>query len=380
MSSRNFVSLILLLPFFVATTSFCSAPTVDILYAAENTDLLTYTVAPSTLQATKVGEPLTLAGAPVFNLVVPSPNDHFIYVSTSNTQTFQVTLSVYATDSSGVPQTPAIQTIGPESIYEFAIDPNDKFAYMLQYATNSQDEYFYQMRLFTIDAATGRLTESPQAQVNFPPSSYCGPTFQGFYPNGSQLNYAYVCDYPDSFSATYFYSDVNSQTGELGPAVQIFKFNDNDGGTSADEVLLSPRTLNNLHTVNSQTSIRIYPLEADADNPVINCTSTMLPACSQAGQFWQDIAGQYLVLATNPNFEIVKVELQQKQIVDTGSSVSGQPYFSLDDLMIYGVDYQPGNNSTVQIYGFNPSNGAVTIGEQLTFPATLWNVFPAQRN
>lgn len=380
MFRRSFVSSILLLASFVAATSFCSAQSVDILYAAENTDLLTYTVDASTLQATKVGEPLSLTGAPVFNQVIPSPNDHFIYVLTSDTQTFQVTLSVYATDAAGVPQAPAIQTIGPESISEFAIDPNNKFAYMLQYATNSQKEYVYQMHLFTIDAATGILTESPQAQVKFPPSYYCGPTFQGFYPNGSQLDYAYVCSYPDNFSATYLYSDVNSQSGELGPAVQIFKFNDNDGGTSADEVLLSLRTLNNLHTVDSQTSMRIYPLEGGADNPVINCTSTMLPACSQAGQFWQDTTGQYLVLATSPDFEIVKVELQQKQIVDTGSSVSGQPYFSLDDLMVYGVDYQPGNNSTVQIYGFNPSNGAVTTGEQLTFPATLWNVFPAQRN
>ena len=380
MSRLNFVRSILVLASAVATANLCNAQSVDVLYAQQNSTILTYTVDPATLQATQVGQPLTVAGVSAYVQLIPSPNDHFLYVLTA-AQESEVTLSVYATNTSGVPQLPAVQTIGPESISQFTIDPNGKFAYMFQYSINSQGEYTFEMRLFTINGATGKLTESPQVQVKFSPSYYCGPGFQGFYPNGSQLNYSLRCAYPDSSSGVFLYRDVNSTTGQLGPAVKIFVFDDNDGGTSADSFLLSPQSFNNLHLLNSQTSMRIYPLAANLKASTINCTAAMLPACGQASQFWQDITGQYLVLSLYPNSEIVKVDLSQKQITDTGSSFSDlqQPYFSFDDLMMYGVYYQPGSDSTIQIYGFNPNTGGLTTGEQLAIPATLWNVFLAQR-
>jgi len=37
--------------------------------------------------------------------------------------------------------------------------------------------------------------------------------------------------YPDSPSASSLYRDVNSTTGQLGPAVKTFVFDDNDGGS-----------------------------------------------------------------------------------------------------------------------------------------------------
>jgi hypothetical protein len=380
MSRHPFVASICFLTSLVASASLCSAQSLDVLYAQQNNSIVTYDVDPTTLQAARVGNPLALTGVEAYVRLIPSSNGHFVYILTAGLNTNSL-LSVFATDASGVPQYQAVQTIGPAAISQFTIDPNGKFAYALHYSEDSQGNYTYTVRLFTIDAATGKLTESPKVQVQFPASYYCGPGFQGFYPNGSRFQYSLGCNYPDSFSATYYYRDIDSQTGDLGPATEIFSFNDNLGGTSGDGVSLSPISLNNLHLVNLQTSIRIFSLNG-AGKPLIDCTSAMLPACGQTGQFWQDISGQYLLLSLYSNFELVKIDLQQKQIVDIGAAFSGlqQPYFSLDDRMIYGVSYKLGVYSTIQIYGFDPSTGGITTGQQIDVPATLWNVFPAKRD
>ncbi len=382
MSGRPFLYSILLVASFLTTTCICSGQTpVDVLYAQRNTSILTYTVDQATLQATQVGDPLILTGNPEYVRLIPSPSGHFVYVM-SDTQDAQGYLSVYATDASGVPQTPAVQTLGPVSVSQFTIDPNGQFAYALEYTTNSQSVARFQLRLFTIDGATGKLTQSPQIQAKYPPSEYCGPGFAGFYPDSSQIEIVYGCNYPDSFSQTYYFQTVDPKTGELGPVVLIFGFNDNDGGTSADEVMLSSRTVNNFHVLDSQASLRIYPLAANAQIPIIDCTAAMLPACGEAGSFVQDVSGKYLALSIYPNFQIVRVDLVNKQIIDTGSSFSDlqQPYFSPDDRIMYGVSYQFNGTSTIHVYGFNQSTGALIPGSETTIPATLWNVFPATRN
>jgi len=347
---------------------------VEVLYVQQNTNILTYNVNRATLQAAEVGQQLALTGNAATVQVIPSPNGHFVYVLTGADYT-QTSVSVYATDSSGVPQAPALQSVGPAAITQFTIDPNGRFAYMVEYTTTSQGAFLYRVRLFTINASTGKLTESPQVQLKYGPSFYCAPSLDGFYPNGGEIEYSIFCTPRDSLSATYYKRSINSKTGEWGSPSEFYSFDDNNS-INSDEVRLSARNINDLNVLNTQTSVRIYP-STGGKTPLIDCTSTMLAACSEASQFWQDISGQYLLLSLNGNMEIVRVDLDNRQIVDTGNSINQTPHFSPDDSILYGAAY--GTQSYVQIYGFNAHTGGLSTGNQVTVPATLWNIFPALR-
>lgn len=358
----------------VAGIGSAQTSTTQVLYVQQNLSLLTYNVDPSTLQATGMGQALPLTGAEPYVQVIPSPNDHFIYLLSGPMLT-QMTLSVYATDSSGVPITPAVQSFGPAGISQFTVDPNGKFAYLFEYQTNAQGESEYEMRLFTINAATGKLSESPKVQASFGPSYYCGPEFLGFYPNGSEIEYSNFCTPPDSLSAVYYQSSVDPQTGQLGPAQVIYAFND-PISFNADEVRIGYRNINDVAQRNTQSAVRIYPL-TNGKTPWIICTSTMLAACGEATQFWQDISGQYLLLSIPTGLEIVRIDWLGRRIVDTGNSIQGNPYFSPDDSILYVAAYGLGNY--VQIYGFNSSTGGLTTGGQIAVSPTFWNTFPARR-
>jgi hypothetical protein len=288
-------------------------------------------------------------------------------------------LSVYATDASGVPQTPAVQTLMPAPISQFAVDPNGKFAYAFEFKEDSQGNYTYALRLFSVDSSTGKLTESSKVQEKYAPSPYCSPAFDHFSSDGSKLFDDLFCSPPDSYGFTNYYRTVNPQTGQLGPDVQIFTFN--DYGDSADEVRIGTRTINDLHTVVSQTSMLVYPLTSNPKAPLIHCTSAMLTACGSATAYWQDRTGMYLLFQLSGGFDVGKIDLASKQIVGTGNSFPADqtPIFSLDDSIMYGVVYAFNSTSTIQVYGFDANTGNLTTGGQASVAATLWNVVPAQR-
>jgi hypothetical protein len=359
---------------------FCAAANasqnpVEVLYVQQNTNILTYNVNASTLQADEVGQPLALTGNAAIVQVIPSPDGHFVYVRTGTDYT-QASVSVYATDSLGVPQVTALQSVGPAAITQFTIDPNGRFAYMVEYTTTSQGSFLYGVRLFTIKTSTGKLTESPQVQLKYGPSFYCAPSLEGFYPNGGEIQYSIFCTPSGASLARYYKRSINSRTGAWGSPSEFYSFNDNNSGINSDEVRLSARSINDLNVLNTQTSLRIYP-PTGGKTPLIDCTSTMLTACGQASQFWQDISGQYLFLSVNGNLEIVGVDLNNKQIVDFGNLINLTPHFSPDDSILYGAAY--GTAAYVQIYGFNANTGGLTAGNRISVPATLWNIFPALR-
>ncbi len=373
MCRSPFHFLVLLAASLIAAGGICMGQTsTQVLYVQQDLSLLTYNVDPSTLQATSVGQALPLTGAAAYVQLIPSPNDHFVYVLSGPTLS-QMTLSVYATDISGVPVPPAVQSFGPAGVTQFIIDPNGKFAYLTRFRTNSQGEYAYEMRLFTINATTGRLTESPKVQVTFAPSFYCAPEFAGFHPNGSEIRYSNFCTPRDIMSATYYQRSIDSQTGQLGPEKVIYAFSDSNS-SSTDDVRIGYRNINDLNLQSGQTSMRIYPINS-GKTPWIDCTAAMLAACGQASQFWQDIYGQYLLLSVSTGLEIVKIDWTGKRIVDTGNSIQEDPYFSPDDSILYGASY--GVNTYIQIYGFDRSTGALTTGEQIAVSPTFWNVFAA---
>jgi len=176
----------------------------------------------------------------------------------------------------------------------------------------------------------------------------------------------------DSSSATFYERSIDAETGEWGTSSEFYSVADNNNGIDGDEVRLSSRSINDLNVLNTQTSVQIYP-PAGGETPLIDCTSTMLAVCGEASQFWQDISGQYLLLLVNGNMEIVRVDLANKQIVDTGNSIDQTPSFSPDDAILYGTAFGPG--SYVQIYRFNESTGGSLWAAKLRSPQLCGTFF-----
>jgi hypothetical protein len=91
------ISLCLLL----CISSLALASSVEVVYVVSGTTILTYNVDRQTLNYTQVGT-LSINGASTFGTLVPSPNDHFTYVTAADAN--QIThLYVYATDANGAP-------------------------------------------------------------------------------------------------------------------------------------------------------------------------------------------------------------------------------------------------------------------------------------
>ena len=106
----RFLSLCLVL----CVSSFVLASSVEVVYVAQGTSIVTYNVDPQTLNYTQVGT-LSIKGASTFGSVVPAPNDHFIYVMAADaTQTTH--LYVYATDAKGAPQSRPTQMLYAKSL------------------------------------------------------------------------------------------------------------------------------------------------------------------------------------------------------------------------------------------------------------------------
>ena len=382
--SRSQSLLVWILFFLTFSLGVCAADApLEVLYAQLNSTILTYNIDPQTLQGTLVGQPLKAKGSAVYLRVVPAPDDHFLYVLSGTQQSPAQTLSVYATDESGVPQAPAVQVLGPGLISSFIIDPNGRFAYMFTYVMNADGTSTYKLRLFSIDRESGKLVESQRVQATYTEDSYCFPAFNSFDADGDQLVDVLGCGYPDINSITYYFRTVDSRTGQLGPDVQFFQIND-AVGSSGDEVTVGRRTFVDLHQQLNpfQESVQVYARKVNPGNPIINCTTAMLQACGETGGYVPDITGRYLAMSLSSTFDIVRIDLKNKQLVDTGNSFPStfQPYFSPDDSIMYAVNYQfPNGNSTIQIYGFDPNTGGLTMGGQISIPPILWNVIPARR-
>jgi hypothetical protein len=353
------------------------AVAVDVIYALQNSNVLTYDVNPNTLEATLVGAPLRVSGAPQYVQIVQGSTGHFLYILTG-TNYAQMTISVYATDEAGVPQAPAVQTIATNDFEQLIMDPNGQFAYAVQTRIDGFVGTGYRLRLFNVDGTTGALTESSEVQGVYSPSLYCSPYLQKFTANASQLLDSVMCSYPDGTFGITYYSRTVSQTGQLGPDVEFFKFN--HYGATSDEVRFGPGTINDLHILTSNIQVRIFPLDV-FPKPLIVCDSTMLLACGAANAFWEDVTGTYLALQLPNIFQIVKVDLVNRRLVDTVSTLpaTSTPCFSPDDRIMYGVSYDINGLSTIQIYGFDFATGASTKGGKISVPKILWNVYPAQR-
>jgi hypothetical protein len=189
------------------------------------------TVFPTTGNASEEGSGVALDS--VANTVfLPSSNDHFIYV-TGNDSSNVEWLWVYATDSTGTPQLPAVQALnltdGGFATYDFVINSRGTLVYAAESMNSKQGYALAKISEFTVDPITGMVTKSATAAAEYKQNGPCLLTAEaffyiyGFNPAGTVLYDYWDCNYPyGNNSANYYRRLANTATGALGPDYLFF--------------------------------------------------------------------------------------------------------------------------------------------------------------
>ena len=360
----------------------------QIVYVIDGSTLTTYDINSQTLQATQAGT-VTLPQA-VYPNIMTSPDGHFVYYSAyADFNQTGLKLWVYATNSSGVPQTPPVQELDNVSAPE--VNPAGTLAYTVSVGptttTNGIQTTAYQIVSYQRDAATGLLS-NPTIQATYDLESevsalYCTLSLDGFSPLGDELyNHAYCASPHGSSSATYNERSVNLATGALGPNQQVYSW---ENGSSGGERIQFVRNLlfdfaMPSPTISLPNYVKIYPIQPNTSTPVAQCTSTMQAVCGSFVLGNAHPSGQYAFLTDPQNVtQILRVDTTAMQLTPTGSSI---PYevqqFSPDGQVAYGVN-DVNSAFTIEIYGFNASSAAVTQGGTIQVPSTLDSWFVSER-
>jgi hypothetical protein len=346
-----------------------------VFYLASGSTITTYNVDPVTGIATQAGTPLTIPGAPYIWNIVPASTDHFIYVLWPNAK-YNYSLSVFATDASGVPQSKPVQTLSAQG-WQMMIHKSGKYAYVLQ-TTSGQSGYSSTLYLYHVNQTTGVLTQDPTIQATYGPDYYYLESLVSFNKAGTRLYDLWSVQFDGENNYYYSYHPVDTTTGQLSPDVgTIFTASNYTG---FDGQYFTTKYILNVHNDNNgQPSVlNVYPNVSNPTQPLFVCTQSMLNACGTAFNYWVSVDEQYVFLPETSDVAIGRIEGANKQIAETGS-IPGAPYLYLspDDQLIYAVD---GTNGVVQVYLFNASSGTVTAGGTVTFnPANGYGLFTAVR-
>jgi DNA-binding beta-propeller fold protein YncE len=328
----------------------------EILYVVDNANVTTYTIDPVTLAPSLVGDSVGLIPPSSFLLqFVPSPDDHFLYVLWSDTQQ-QEHLSAYATDLSGVPQIPSLQTLNVSSISQLNIHPSGKFVYGMQ-LENLTGAYISQILLFHI-RVSGRLQIDPQVQGIYGPAAF--PTLlYGVSPDGSQVYLASQ----DGNGPAYWESAVNGQDGTLAPVNLLFR------PPVRDSTILGAKLAIEYQNVLDYLGpgyVNVLSNEPEPPQQLIHCAGAMLSACGTASNVQIDPSGKYLFL-TDPVSRQVRVGLidfPANAIADTGNflPLTAQTpgfAFSPDGTLVYAW---LASDRSLHIYRFDRTSGNLTDG------------------
>ncbi len=342
---------------------------IEVVYNQYGSIVQTYDIDRQTGFPTQQGQGVTLDFTSGPATIVPDRNDHFLYVTAfDNNQQY---LWVYATDSTGVPQLPAVQalTLLGNSFSPLSIDPDGTVAYATRITQNTQNQQvFASIYSFRIDPTTGKVNEGAKV-ATYPANGPCAsganfPSFSviGFNPNGTQMYDSWYCPYFNGYQGFYYSRPVNQKTGALGSETQIAYWS-NGETSSTNLVNITPSSILyfDVPTQNSygQSELGVSSLSG---TPLFNCTATMLEACGYATWETPDPSGRYVFFQVSPdNTLIAKIELAQQKVVETGNYVNGFVVgFSPDDVLVYTQNQQVLNPSTYSIYVFDPATGGVT--------------------
>jgi hypothetical protein len=357
------------------------SPAIQVVYVIGSSTITTYNVDPQTLYATQVGNPLTVNATNLdyyTTSVTASPDDRVLYVIGSQSSTSPQYLWVFATDTSGVPQTPSLQANHTTGLDQVLIDPKANFLYAVSQSSDGTLPYtLFTIRSYEVDAQ-GKLS-SPQRQAVYKldndfGSEFCTVSIVAFNAAGSELYDQVGCSFPGGESITYNQRTVNLQTGALGPDVEVFSWNNVYGGYESVQFLgnyVFDFDMPNDYQPGAN-SVNIYPLTANTSTPLLQCTASMLESCGYAATGVAHPSGKYVFMSDGQYFtEIDRVEMTAGKIVDTGNYI---PFdfdeigrFSPDGTIVYAIGPGPFTSETnVEIYGFNVNTSEVTPGGAIT--------------
>jgi DNA-binding beta-propeller fold protein YncE len=351
-----------------------SLPSPEILYIIDNLEVTTYAVDLGTLEPTIVGATVNLAPASSSLIqLVPSPNDHFLYNLWSDNQQ-QEHLTTYATETSGVPELPPLQTVEISSLSQLNIDPNGNFAYVLKLVSTS-DSYTSTIFVFEVEPS-GILRQPPQVQGIYGPSLM--PTLlDGLSPDGSQL---YLVS-QNVDGPVYSERAINPVSGTLGPDVIVFRPPVQDSVLFGAKLIVDYR---NAMDCSWPRYVNIMRNEPDPPQPLIQCGSAMFSACGSASNIQLDPSGIYLFLsdAVSQEVRVGKIDLPAGVVKDTGSLLpllAQTPgfAFSPDGILVYAL---LASDLNLHIYRFDPIAGTLTEGSTSISMSAGSGFLPALRH
>jgi hypothetical protein len=363
---------------------------VQVIYLAEGTTIVTYNVDPQTLNPTQVASltvPNAVLNPDVNPWLIAAPNDHFIYYIGYVSQS-QQRLWVFATDSTGSPQLPAVQGIDVKNLNGLQVDPKANFVYAAFEGVNTDNSYTtpWYLRRYAVDPASGKLSHA-QLEATYAlgngaeGTAFCGLSLLGFKTSGTSLYDEVECSAHGTI-ATYNERTVNLTNGALGDDVEVYTWQNGNSGGFESIQFVANRLFDFVvpfDYAQGYDSVNIYPVVPSSSTPLLTCTAAMLEACGSSVGLAHP-SGKYVFMAIASDLtQIDKVELSQKKIVDSSNYV---PYrvtqFSPGGTLVYGI---ASVYSTYQlmIYGFNVATSEVTPGGYIYLPSTYEAFFTAER-
>lgn len=327
----------------------------EILYVLNSGSAITYSIDPGSLTANPLEQPVAIVPPPASMMQFdPSPHDHFIYNVWSDGQNVQH-LSVFQTDSAGVPQLPAIQTLDADSLSQFNMRPAGQFAYMLE-VTSSNNQYYAKIRLFNVMPSGGKLKENSQLQGTYGPAPVWPALLYGFNPDGTKLYD--MSPVPTGF--VYRERLINKNNGTLGADSQLISLNSNEDVAMGTVIAVQHQNSSNPN----QGYLDIFP---SIPNPkrAIHCTMAMLSYCATASNIQFDRTGRFLFF-TDPAtaaIHVAWINLSKNKIMDTNNSMrmtSQTPgyAFNRSGSIVYAMQ----TDGSVHFFHFDASTGALTEG------------------
>jgi hypothetical protein len=331
----------------------------QILYVIGNGAVSTYSVDENALTLTSVGQPVNLIPNGSLLQFVPAPNDGFLYVLWSGVGNRQH-LSVFATNTSGVPQTPSVQTLDAPSLYQFNIHRSARFSYMTQ-VSDLGAEYTSTVRLFHINPADGKLREDPKLQGSYGPYGVVPASLYGLSADGTHI----YLSRQNSQGPFYEQRSLNAANGTIGPDVVLYQ--PTSGATNSDTLVIGAQVMVDEHRASGTTGyIDVLPLVPRPLHHLFRCTASMLAACASATNVQIDPAGKYLFLTDPPTqrVHIARIHLDAKQVEDRGNSIPMTAEtpgfaFSPDGTLVYAV---LAGDLSVHVYSFNRASGQLIGG------------------
>jgi hypothetical protein len=385
MRSPSFIFALTLLLLMPAAYGFAQSSPVEVAYVSTDAGIHVYNVDPQTAIPTYLGLVVVVPANPQ---VVPSANGRFLYLTGNNPGSNAQQLWVYATDTRGMIPPNYLQQINLNTLTsKLSIDPSQTWAYAVQSVPNSQGQTVAKIVSFPINSTTG-LVGAPKIVATYPPDGPCtgaegaSLSIAGFNSTGTKLYDAWNCSSHDSISATYYTRTVNLQTGALGPDSETFTWNNATQGF--DQVYFTRNVLIDFDVPNNYdhgiNSVNVYSLSG---SKIFSCNAAMLEACGYGISATVDPTGNFIFIQLSQQAtQVTRLELGAKQIVGTGSGVSGPVIaFSPDDSLVYTEIPNASNPYIVPIYVFDPATGTTSTnpGAQIEVRETFFILATAVR-